>query len=60
MMPFLFSLIGISVTFICLFFLYKAGTALYRRRLGEALVKDVQDILGKKNAQSSDSKDSIG
>lgn len=54
MIPFLISLLGICVTGICLYVLIKSGGAWYRRKFGEAIVKDVKD------ARSYDSKDSIG
>lgn len=60
MIPFLISLLGVCVTFICLFVLYKAGSILYRRKFSEALVKDVEDVIKARETQSSDSKDSVG
>lgn len=54
MIPLIISFVGVCVTTLCMYALYKACSAWYRRRFGEALLKDI------KAAKHAESKDSIG
>ena len=51
-MPILFSLLGLSVIAICVYLLYRLGTALYHRRFVEALVADVDDARDARDAKA--------
>jgi hypothetical protein len=60
MIPILVSLLGLAVISLCIFLFWKTGKAWFNRMFGEALVQDIKDARKSQEAQSSDSKDSVG
>jgi len=58
MIPFLVSLLGLSVIALCIFLFWKTGCAWFNRMFGEALVQDIKDIREARDAESADSVDS--
>ena len=58
-MPIFFSLLGVCVTTVCMYVIYRAATAWYRRRFVEALVEDIK-ASERAEAKRAEVKDSIG